>query len=356
MSDNKITVGVIGATGYAGSELVRLLVNHPYVEKLLLGSRSYEDESYSSVYPNFASKCDITLSSSDIEKMAQKCDLLFLSLPHGLSSFQVTEELLQETKVIDLGADFRLKDVETYKRWYKSEHGSINLLKEAVYGLSELYRSEIRGARLVANPGCYTTCSILTAHPLLAENLIDPTSIIIDAKSGVSGAGRGEKLDSLYCEVNESLKAYGIATHRHTPEIEEQLSLSNSGGKSHTSLTLSFTPHLVPMNRGIFVTLYANLKEGVKESDIGHSYEKYYQNEPFIRLLGAHNTPQTRWVKGSNFTDIGFVVDKRVNRVIACGSLDNLVKGAAGQALQNMNIMFGFEESSGLNAVAPFPI
>jgi N-acetyl-gamma-glutamyl-phosphate reductase len=220
-----------------------------------------------------------------------------------------------------------------------------------VYGLSELHREQIAASRLIANPGCYTTCSILVAHPLLAGALVEKDSVIIDAKSGVSGAGRAEKLGSLFCECDESIKPYGVANHRHTPEIEEQLSRSASD-----SITISFTPHLVPMNRGILVTLYANLREGVSATDIGEAYAKQYGSEHFIRVLSPGSFPETRWTKGSNYCDIGFTVDKRTRRIVACGALDNLVKGAAGQAVQNMNIVFGFKEQDGLEALPAFPL
>jgi N-acetyl-gamma-glutamyl-phosphate reductase len=268
----------------------------------------------------------------------------------------VDEEVLKKCVVIDLGADYRLKDVEIYKSWYKSDHGSPQLIADSVYGLSELYRDEIASAKLIANPGCYTTCAILVAHPLLSENLIEKSPIIIDAKSGVSGAGRSEKLDLLYCEVNESIKPYGVTTHRHTPEIEQQLSLSSSKGKNSTGIKVTFTPHLVPMNRGILCSVYGTLKKGVTENEVEQSYKKWYSNEYFIRLLKKGELPQTRWVANSNYCDINFVIDWRTNQVIAFGALDNLIKGASGQAVQNMNIVFGFREGSGLEELSPFPM
>lgn len=257
---------------------------------------------------------------------------------------------MSKVKVIDLSADFRLKDVKVYEEWYKLEHAAPQYIAEAVYGLCELNRDRIKDTRILANPGCYTTCSILTIYPLVKEGLIKPQSIIIDAKSGTSGAGRGAKVANLYCEVNESIKAYGVGTHRHTPEIEEQLSYA-----AGEEVKLIFTPHLVPMNRGILVTAYADLKDGVTDEMIRSAYEKHYADEYFIRLLDKDVYPETRWVEGSNFVDIGYKVEPRTGRVIMMGAIDNLVKGAAGQAIQNMNIMFGFDEKEGLMGAPVFP-
>ena len=262
----------------------------------------------------------------------------------------VNDDILSKVKVIDLSADFRLKDVKVYEEWYKLEHAAPQYIAEAVYGLCELNRDRIKDTRILANPGCYTTCSILTIYPLVKEGLIKPQSIIIDAKSGTSGAGRGAKVANLYCEVNESIKAYGVGTHRHTPEIEEQLSYA-----AGEEVKLIFTPHLVPMNRGILVTAYADLKDGVTDEMIRSAYEKHYADEYFIRLLDKDVYPETRWVEGSNFVDISYKVEPRTGRVIMMGAIDNLVKGAAGQAIQNMNIMFGFDEKEGLMGAPVFP-
>ena len=253
-------------------------------------------------------------------------------------------------KIIDLSADFRLKDVKVYEEWYKIEHKAPQFLEEAVYGLCEINREDVKKARLVANPGCYTTCSILTAYPLAREGLIDMSTLIIDAKSGTSGAGRGAKLPNLFCEVNENMKAYGVANHRHTPEIEEQL-----GYAAGEKVVLNFTPHLVPMNRGILATEYAKLTKEVSWDDVKAVYDRYYGNEKFVRVLGQDEYPETKWVEGSNYVDIGFKIDPRTNRIIMMGAIDNLVKGAAGQAVQNMNLMFGLEESEGLDLVPMFP-
>lgn len=345
-----IKVGIIGATGYAGSELVRILLGHKEVEIKWYGSRSYIDKKYADVYQNMFRIVDDICKDDNIEALAKEVDVIFTATPQGFLASILTEEILSQVKIIDLSADYRIKDVATYEEWYKIEHKSPQFIEEAVYGLCEVNREDVKKARLVANPGCYTTCSILTVYPLAKENLIDMNSLIIDAKSGTSGAGRGAKVDNLYCEVNENIKAYGVASHRHTPEIEEQL-----GYASGENVVLNFTPHLVPMNRGILATAYATVKEGVTEQDIRAAYEKYYANETFVRVLNAGVCPQTKWVEGSNYVDVNFVFDKRTNRVIMMGAIDNLVKGAAGQAVQNMNLMFGFPETEGLSLVPMFP-
>ena len=348
---DKIRVGIIGATGYAGQEIVRILSNYPQAEIVTLASHSYAGKPYSSVYPNHRSIHDVVCAEEDMEELAEQADVIFLALPHGLASAKVTEEILAKCKIIDLGADFRLKDPAVYEQWYKTEHHGKELLaKEAVYGLCEWNREQIRTTRLLANPGCYTTCSILSLSPLVAEGMIQNDSIIIDAKSGVSGAGRGAKLENLYAEVNESIKAYGVGTHRHTPEIEEQL-----GYRAGENITLTFTPHLVPMQRGILAVCYAALKGKYNWEDIHTVYEDYYGREKFIRLLPQNVYPETRWVKGSNYCDIGWKVDARTGRVIVIGAIDNLGKGAAGQAVQNMNRMFGLKEDTGLDLVPMFP-
>lgn len=345
-----IKAGIIGSTGYAGQELVRLLLGHKDVEIVWYGSRSYIDKKYYDVFRNMFQIVEDVCRDDNLEELAEAVDVIFTATPQGLCASLVSEEILNKVKIIDLSADFRIKDVSVYEKWYGIKHASPEFIPEAVYGLCEINREDIKGARLIANPGCYTTCSILTAYPLVKEGLIDLQSIIIDAKSGTSGAGRGAKVDNLFCEVNESIKAYGVTTHRHTPEIEEQL-----GYAAGEPVLLNFTPHLVPMNRGILVTAYANLKEGVTEADIRSAYDKYYKNEKFVRVLDAGVCPETRWVEGSNYTDINFKVDERTHRVVMMGALDNLVKGAAGQAVQNMNLIFGLDEAEGLNLVPMFP-
>ncbi len=346
-----LQVGIIGATGYTGQELIRLLHNHPGVELAVITSQSYDGKPFSSIYGNALNYLDDICIDLTIEEAAKRCDVIFVALPHGIASHQVTEELLSSCKVVDLGADYRLKDEKVYKTWYKTEHGSPELLPQAVYGLCELFREEIKGSRLIANPGCYTTCSILSLTPLVEDGLIDPDTIIIDAKSGVSGAGRKAVTGTVYGEVNESIKAYGVASHRHTPEIEEQLSRA-----AQKDITLSFTPHLVPMNRGILITAYASLKEGVTEEAVIASYQSHYGNERFVRLLPPGTFPETRWVKGSNNCDIGFKIDTRTGRIIVGGAIDNLVKGASGQAIQNMNIICDLPEDAGLDLMPGFPM
>ncbi|MDD3220542.1 MAG: N-acetyl-gamma-glutamyl-phosphate reductase [Lachnospiraceae bacterium] len=345
-----IKVGIIGATGYAGSEIVRILMGHKDVDIVWYGSRSYVDKKYADVYQNMFQIVDAKCMDDNMEELANQVDVIFTATPQGLCASLVNEEILSKAKVIDLSADFRIKDVKVYEEWYKLEHKSPQFIEEAVYGLCEINRDKVKKARIVANPGCYTTCSILTIYPLVKEGLIDPSTIIIDAKSGTSGAGRSAKVDNLYCEVNENIKAYGVTTHRHTPEIEEQL-----GYAAGEPIVLNFTPHLVPMNRGILVTAYASLKEGVTEEQIRAAYEKYYTQERFVRVLEKGLCPQTKWVEGSNYVDINFVVDPRTRRVVMMGALDNIVKGAAGQAVQNMNLMFGFDEAEGLLMVPMFP-
>ena len=345
-----IKAGIIGATGYAGAELVRLLMRHPEVEVKWLVSKSYVGEQFSAIYGNLFRILDDACLGEELLQLAEEADVIFTATPQGYLSQLLTEEILEKTRVIDLSADYRLSDVSVYEQWYKLTHGSPQLIERAVYGLCELHREEVKKTRLVANPGCYTTCSILSIYPLVAEGLINPETIVIDAKSGTSGAGRGAKAANLFCEVNENIKAYGVATHRHTPEIEEQLSLA-----AKEPVMVSFTPHLVPMNRGILVTAYASVMDELTEEDIRDAYEKYYRDEYFIRLLPTGVCPETKWVEGSNFVDIGFVLDMRTGRVIIMGALDNLVKGAAGQAVQNMNLLFGLDEKTGLDLVPVFP-
>ena len=345
-----IKVGIIGATGYAGSELVRILLGHKDVEIKWYGSRSYIDKKYASIYQNFFQLVDANCMDDNMEVLADQVDVIFTATPQGLCASLVNEEILSKVKIIDLSADFRIKDVKVYEEWYKLEHKSPQFIEEAVYGLCEINREDVKKARLVANPGCYTTCSILTCYPLVKEGIIDPNTIIVDAKSGTSGAGRGAKVDNLFCEVNENMKAYGVANHRHTPEIEEQL-----GYACGEKITINFTPHLVPMNRGILATAYASLKKDVTYEEVKAIYDKYYADEKFVRVLEKDVCPQTKWVEGSNYVDVNFKIDPRTNRVIMMGAIDNLVKGAAGQAVQNMNLMFGLKESEGLELVPMFP-
>lgn len=347
-----IKVGIIGATGYAGNELVRLLLGHKDAEIVWLGSRSYIDQNYSDVYRNMFRLVDAKCMDDNMEQLSDEVDVIFTATPQGLCASLVNDDILSKTKIIDLSADFRLKNVNIYEQWYKLEHKSPQYIDEAVYGLCEINRDKVnKDTRIIANPGCYTTTSILTLYPMVKEGIINPDSIIIDAKSGTSGAGRGAKVANLFCEVNESMKAYGVGTHRHTPEIEEQLGYACG----RDDIKLIFTPHLVPMNRGILVTAYANLAKDVTYEDVKAVYDRYYDKEYFIRVLPKDVCPETRWVEGSNFVDIGFKIEPRTNRLIMMGALDNLVKGAAGQAVQNMNLLFGLPENEGLQLAPMFP-
>lgn len=350
-----VKVGIIGATGYAGNELVRLLMGHKDVEIKWYGSRSYIDKKYAEVYQNMFEIVEDNCLDDNMEELSSKVDVIFTATPQGFLAGVLTEEILSRVKIIDLSADFRIKDVKTYEKWYKIEHKSPQFIEEAVYGLCEINRDKVKGARLIANPGCYTTCSILTAYPLVKEGLIDPDTLIIDAKSGTSGAGRGAKLSNLFCEVNENMKAYGVTNHRHTPEIEEQL-----GYAAGKEIVVNFTPHLVPMNRGILATEYATLNKKADGTlptyeEVKAVYDKYYKNEKFVRVLEKDICPETKWVEGSNYVDVNFKIDERTGRIVMMGALDNLVKGAAGQAVQNMNLLFGFDEAEGLNLVPMFP-
>jgi N-acetyl-gamma-glutamyl-phosphate reductase len=349
-----IKVGIIGATGYAGAEIVKLLYSHPEAQVVWYGSRSYVDEKFASIYKNMFQLVEDKCLDDNLPELAEQVDVIFTATPQGYLAGVLTEEILNKCKVIDLSADYRIKDVATYEKWYGIKHLSPQFIDEAVYGLCEINREKTRDARLVANPGCYTTCSILTAYPLVKAGLIDPATLIIDAKSGTSGAGRGAKLPNLFCEVNENIKAYGVTNHRHTPEIEEQL-----GYACGQEVVLNFTPHLVPMNRGILVTEYASLvkKDGVlpTKEEVMKAYHDAYDDEFFVRVLDYGTCPETKWVEGSNFVDVSCIIDERTGRVIMMGALDNLVKGAAGQAIQNMNILFGLDEKMGLDFAPTFP-
>ena len=345
-----IRAGIIGATGYAGAELVRILTGHKDVEIKWYGSRSYIDKKYAQVYQNMFQIVEDSCLDDNMEELSKAVDVIFTATPQGLCASLINEEILSRTKIVDLSADFRIKDAAVYEEWYKIKHPSPQLIPEAVYGLCEINREAVKKARLVANPGCYPTCTTLSIYPLLREGLIDPDTIIVDAKSGTSGAGRGAKVDNLFCEVNENIKAYGVATHRHTPEIEEQL-----GYAAGRPVRINFTPHLVPMNRGILITAYASLTREASYEEVKAAYDKYYTSEKFVRVLDKGLCPQTRWVEGSNYVDVNFQIDPRTKRVIMMGAMDNLVKGAAGQAVQNMNLMFGLPESEGLELVPLFP-
>lgn len=346
-----IKAGIIGATGYAGQQLASLLVNHPEAEIKFVSSNSYAGQLFSDIYPQFYKILDMPLLSTEEAKAAMSdVDVVFTALPNGLV-FELAQLALEKgIKIIDFSADFRLDDPDVYEEWYKTEHTAKDLISKQVYGLAELWRDKIKGADLIANPGCYTTASILAISALLREDgLVDTDHIIIDAKSGITGSGRKKDLSLLYAEAGESVKAYGIAHHRHTPEIEQEL--SKVAGKE---IQVQFTPHLMPMKRGILATIYVDLKKDVTEDDLYAVYEKYYGDENFIRI--RRGMCETRFVVGTNFCDISVRVDQRTHCAIITSCIDNMVKGAAGQAVQNMNVAFGLEETAGLktmNIVAP---
>jgi N-acetyl-gamma-glutamyl-phosphate reductase len=346
-----IKASVVGASGYVGQELIRLLWAHPQVEILHITSTSKVGEPLNHMYGHFEGIVMKEFVPQDLEQIATDSDVVFLALPHGVASGLVTESILEKTKIIDMGADYRLKDLTEYEHWYKTEHLSPNLMKKSIYGLCELKGPQIAKYPLIANPGCYTTCSILTLAPLMGDDAFDLDSIVIDAKSGVTGAGRGLNLGTHYTECNESMKAYSVAAHRHTPEIEEQL--SEVAGRS---IRLVFTPHLAPMNRGILATCYIRMKKPLTWNEINERYQAFYKDQPFVRTLKEGILPETRWVKGSNYCDIGWKVDERTQTLVTIGAIDNLVKGAAGQGVQNMNILFGFNETEGLAHVPIFPV
>lgn len=344
-----INVGIVGSTGYAGEQLVWILHNHSEVNIKFLCSNSYADISYDTIYRNYFGQINLTcISMQEVYNQLDNIDLLFLAMPHG-KSFEITKMALSKgKKVIDLGADYRLKDKDIYEEWYKVPHQALELLNSAIYGLPELNRDKIKTANLIANPGCYCTASILALAPLVKNNLIDVDSIIIDAKSGVSGAGRGASTSNIYCECNESIKAYSIATHRHTPEIEQVLSDLNN-----QDIKLTFTPHLTPMNRGILSVCYSKLIDNISEENLFNLYKDFYKNEYFVKVLNT--PPETKYTKGSNMCHISLKLDTRTNRVIIVAAIDNLIKGAAGQATQNMNLMFGLKENTGLEFPAMVP-
>ena len=346
-----IKAGILGATGYAGQELVRILYHHPEVEIKVLSSNKHNSQIYNSIYGNFNKICEMKCEEIELETIANHLDVIFLSLPHGVTSKLLSDSILKNVKIIDLSADFRLKSEDVYEEWYKIKHNNKDLLNQAVYGLSEWKRKQIKKSRLVANPGCYPTCALLCLLPLIKEGILEADSIIIDAKSGVSGAGRSLNLATHFSECNESIKAYNVTSHRHTPEIEQQLSELYGN-----EISVTFTPHLIPMNRGILCTCYGNLKNSFSYDEIEQFYEKYYQNEFFIRLTKKGVFPETKWTKGSNYCDIGFTLNKSAGKIIIIGAIDNLVKGAAGQAVQNMNLMFNLGENMGLKSIPMYPV
>ena len=339
-------VGVLGATGYAGQELVRLLQSHKEVKDLYLSSSSVAGEDYESVYPHWNGQNMGVLQDENVPDL----DVIFCALPHGLTASKTDAFLERNIRIIDLGADFRLNSAQVYEEWYKIKHPAAELLKEAVYGLPELYREQIRGQSLIANPGCYPTATLLALVPFLRNKLLQTNFLVIDAKSGVSGAGRGVSLGTHYAEINENFKAYGVGSHRHTPEIEQELSRA-----AGLPLTVNFTPHLVPMTRGMLVTIYAAVQSGVQEEDLRECWGQQYEHEEFVHVLPSGTWPQTKFSSGSNNAFLQLTLDQRTGNVIMVATIDNLIKGAAGQAIQNMNLAMGWPESQGITGTALWP-
>lgn len=341
-----IRAAIIGATGYTGQELLRYLLRHPGAALTHCTSESSAGKSIFEVHPTLSTlkREDRILQKANVERIARDTDVAFLCLPHAQSARMGKQLLARGLKVIDLSADYRLKSAAEYKRWYGIAHPNPELLKKAVYGLPELHRNEIADADLIANPGCYATTSILSALPLVAAGWADPSSIVIDAKSGVSGAGRKAENRTLFCEDNENFLAYAVANHRHAPEIEQELNLRAKGGK----VSLTFVPHLLPINRGILATVYAKLKRNVSNQALWDAYHEFYREEPFVQVLPLGQFPEVRAVQFTNFCQIGVRVDERNRRAVIVGTLDNLGKGASSQAVQNMNLRFGLDERSGL--------
>lgn len=346
---NMVNVSIIGANGYTGLELMCIFANHPEAKIRHLVSRSNAGVPVTDIYPNLYTYKDYVFEDMDAEKIAGDSDVVFTALPHGASAEICGVFYNKGVKVIDLSADFRYRDLSVYEKWYKVTHPDPALNFKAVYGLPEIYREKIKKADIIGNPGCYTTCSILPLYPLLKEKLIDEKSIIIDAKSGTSGAGRKAEINNLFCEVNENFKAYSVTSHRHTSEIEQELSFA--AGKE---VMLSFTPHLLPLQRGILCTIYCNIQNAITAEEIYGAYAKYYANEPFVIVNKEGVLPEIKHVKNSNYISIGFKVDKRLNRLIIVSVIDNLTKGASGQAVQNMNLMFGIEETAGLKNLSKY--
>lgn len=342
-----IKVGVIGGTGYAGEELVRILTAHPYVNICKVVSKSFAGKNLGDVYKNYTGSQNYPLSNMDLKEISQACEVVFTSLPHGESMRVVSELLNMNMRVIDLSADFRYQDVSIYNEWYGLAHAAPEAQAQAVYGLPEVYRGIIENARLVANPGCYTTCSILALLPVLKNNLVRSSGIVIDAKSGVTGAGRKSDTAYSFCELEGNFKAYSVIRHRHTSEIEEQLSLV-----SGENIKLLFTPHLLPAKRGILATIYTELMPGITAEAVEAAYRAEYAKAPFVHVLPAGELPELKHVVGSNNIHIGFDVSVRTNRLVIVACLDNLIKGAGGQAVQNFNIMNGLDEKMGLPATA----
>ena len=349
----KIKISIIGTTGYAGKELVKILMNHQGVELVHLISSSYAGKNIAEIFPEFLNKLDKKLINFNLDVVSQDSDMVFTALPHTVSMDVVPELLKKGAKVVDLSADYRIKDSAVYQEWYKKELNQISkeLLPEAVYGLPEIYLDKIKDALLVANPGCYPTSIILGIAPLLKHHFVEPEGIIIDSKSGTSGAGKKLSLGLHFAECNENFKAYKVIRHNHIPEVEQELSFIYFGADDKEQIKgikISFTPHLLPINRGILSTCYLSLKGSKKEEEVLEIYQKFYQEAPFVRIFEPPNLPEIKFVAGTNYCDIGFSIDERTGKIKIISVIDNLLKGAAGQAVQNMNIMSGFPETCGL--------
>ena len=352
MSDMpKKPIGIIGASGYGGVQLVRLLLEHPQAEIVYLGGDSSAGKQYSSIYPHLAHCVDLTVEAIDLDLIAERCEAVFLGLPNGLACDIAPTLIAKGCKVLDLSADYRFSDLNTYTDWYKKDRTDKDTASAAVYGLPELYRQEIKQAQLIGCPGCYPTASLLALSPLLKQGLIDPATAIIDAKSGTSGGGRQGKINMLLAEADNSLGAYGVASHRHTPEIEQICS-----NLARQDVTVQFTPHLIPMVRGILSTVYATLRDpGLVREDLITIYNAFYKSSPFVKILSSGIYPQTKWACGTNLAYIGIQVDSRTGRVIVLSAIDNLIKGQAGQAVQCLNLMMGWDESLGLPKLGFYP-
>jgi N-acetyl-gamma-glutamyl-phosphate reductase len=342
-------VGIVGATGYTGVELLRLLLLHPEVEVTALTSQKYAGVPIDQAFPSLMKHLELKCEELNIDQIAEKTDFIFTAVPHKTAMETVPLFYQKGKRVVDLSADFRFKDPEVYERWYQ-KHTCVDLLPESVYGLPELHREEIKNAKIVGNPGCYPTGALIGLIPLIKDGMISYENIVIDSKSGVSGAGRDVVLGSLFCEVNEGVKAYKIFDHRHLPEIEQEL-----GQLAQKKITVTFVPHLIPMDRGILTTIYVKLNKKMKSEDVLNTFQEYYRGEPFIRIYPKGKIPNTKDVRGSNYCDIGVIVNESDNRGVVVTAIDNLVKGASGQAVQNMNIMLGYPETMGLDVLPLFP-
>ncbi|MBN2653617.1 MAG: N-acetyl-gamma-glutamyl-phosphate reductase [Nitrospirae bacterium] len=343
-------IGICGGSGYTGAELLRILNLHPDVEITAITSEKSAGKTVPEIFPHLTAYKHLVYEPLINEKLLSKADIFFMALPHGASQIAVDYFFSNGKKVIDLSADYRIKNPSVYEEWYKLPHQKTATLAKAVYGLPELYRKDIKNAALIANPGCYPTGSILALAPVLKAGLVDLDSISIDAKSGVSGAGRKSDMVFSYCEVNDGFKAYGLGTHRHTPEIEQVLS-----SVAQSDILLNFTPHLVPMDRGIVSTIYCRLKKDITTSDVLSIYQQAYTNEQFVVVLPEGKYPDAKHVRGTNYCHIGLKVNKRTNTLIIVSAIDNLVKGASGQAVQNMNLMLGIDEAAAIKGLALFP-